>query len=145
MSGGRKSAAAKAVRAAYTASMPTEEQEQIGLFNWARSMSFAIPELDLLYHVPNGGQRSSREGYFLKAAGVKSGVPDICLPVARGGYHALYIELKRLKRGRLTENQRWWIRRLQAEGIRAVICAGRETAQAEILSYLSGEIIRGDG
>lgn len=80
-------------------SVPTESVEQQCLFRWAAFQSGKYPELKLLYHVPNGGSRKKSEAGRFKAEGVKAGVPDLCLPVARGGYHGLYIELKRLKQG----------------------------------------------
>lgn len=70
----------------------SETTEQIALFNWAKRTESILPELALMYHVPNEGKRSN--GGILKAAGLKSGVPDICLPVANNGFHGLYIELK---------------------------------------------------
>lgn len=59
----------------------SETTEQIALFNWAKWTENILPELALMYHVPNEGKRSN--GGILKAAGLKSGVPDICLPVAK--------------------------------------------------------------
>lgn len=67
--------------------LPTEEDEQIALFLWAKMASATMPELDLLYHIPNGGSRGKAEAGRFKASGVKAGVPDIFLPVARGGKH----------------------------------------------------------
>lgn len=69
-----------------------EENEQITLFQWAEFAAVRYPELELMYHVPNEGKRSVRTGSRLKKAGLKSGVPDIVLPVARGRYIGLYIE-----------------------------------------------------
>lgn len=74
---------------------PTEDEEQIALMQWASVMSGRYPELHLMYHIPNGGARSKPEAARFKAMGVKKGVPDIHLPVARGQHHSLYIELKR--------------------------------------------------
>lgn len=87
--------------------VPTEAQEQVTLFSWAAVQ--AIPELALLYHIPNGGSRHKAEAARLRAEGVRAGVPDLCLPVPRGGFHGLYIELKRLRGGRLSEQQRAWL------------------------------------
>lgn len=72
----------------------SETTEQIKLFNWARVYEDIIPELRLLYHVPNEGKRSQSGGQILKAAGLKAGVPDVCLPVARRGFNSLYVEMK---------------------------------------------------
>ena len=74
----------------------TEAQHQALLIKWTQlpSIREQYPELKLLHHIPNGGKRDSIEAKHLKIQGVKSGVPDLCLPVARKNYHALYIELK---------------------------------------------------
>ena len=67
--------------------------------------------------------------------GVKAGVPDICLPVARNGYHGLYIELKAGK-NTATQNQKRWLNFLNSQGYKAVICYGWQTAKDEIVNYL---------
>ena len=67
-----------------------ESEEQICLFQWAQYQSGRYPELELMYHIPNGGSRNKYEAANLKLQGVKAGVPDICLPVARGKFHGLY-------------------------------------------------------
>ena len=41
--------------------IPTEAEEQIALFEWARLQTGRFPELALLYHVPNGGSRNKIE------------------------------------------------------------------------------------
>ena len=71
-----------------------EAGAQETLFNWAQYRYARYPELELLYHIPNGGKRDACTAVNLKRQGVKAGVPDLHLPVARGGYHGLYIELK---------------------------------------------------
>lgn len=71
----------------------------------------------------------------LKAAGVKRGVPDISLPVARGGYHGLYIELK-YDTGRPTAEQKEWHDALIEQGYKAVFCWGFESAIEVIKEYL---------
>lgn len=95
-----------------------------------------LPELALLYHVPNGGSRNKIEAARLRAQGVKSGVPDLCLPVARGGNHGLYIELKRQRGGRISEEQVRWIDGLLEQGYAAAICKGWQEAASVIIDYL---------
>ncbi|HNW87934.1 MAG TPA: VRR-NUC domain-containing protein [Candidatus Limiplasma sp.] len=85
--------------------LPTENQEQTCLFRWAKMQECDYPKLRLLYHIPNGGSRHRLEAVHLKQQGVRAGVPDICLPVACGGCHSLYIEMKRLKGGRVSPEQ----------------------------------------
>ena len=123
-----------------TAPVPTESEEQQCLFRWAAYQSGAFPELELLYHVPNGGSRRKSEAGRFKAEGVKPGVPDICLPVARNGIHGWYIELKRKKGGRTSQKQERWIRWLDGQGYLAVVCKGWEEAANLIERYLRNEI-----
>lgn len=111
---------------------PTEHQEQVQLFAWAAYR----PELALLHAIPNGGKRDIRTAAMLKAEGVKPGVPDICLPVPKGGYHGLYIELKRRKGGTVSKEQEAWIRALTAEGYCCALCHGWEAARDEIMRYI---------
>ena len=115
---------------------PTENAEQAALFQWAELASGAHPELRLLYAIPNGGLRDGRTAAILARTGVKSGVPDLCLPVARGGWHSLYLELKRAKGGRVSENQKNWINALNDQGNKAVVCRGWQQAQDMIMDYL---------
>lgn len=111
----------------------SETTEQINLFQWARNTESILPELALLYHVPNEGKRTN--GAVLKAAGLKSGVPDICLPVPSNGFHGLYIELK-FGANKATGKQEDFMDGLRQQGYKAVVCYGAEEARAEILGYL---------
>lgn len=115
---------------------PTEEQEQAAVFQWAALMVRQAPELRLLFHIPNGGLRSKTEAVRFKRTGVKKGVPDLCLPVARKGYHGLYIEMKREKGGKLSEEQKAWLDELFAQGYLAVRCDGADEAIGILSDYL---------
>jgi hypothetical protein len=85
---------------------PTEHQEQVSLIKWANLQSRAYPELAHLFAVPNGSHKSKQARKNFKDEGLKSGVPDLILPVARGGFNHLYIEMKRIKGGTVSENQK---------------------------------------
>ena len=102
---------------------PSESQEQKALFQWAGLAQQKYPELKLLHHIPNGGIRDIRTATNLKREGVKRGVPDICLPVSRGKYHGLYIEMKAGK-NKPSDEQKEWINSLQEEGYAACVCYG---------------------
>lgn len=121
--------------------IPTEDEEQTWLFSWAKISAIKYPELDLMYHIPNGGMRKKSEAVRFRAMGVKSGVPDICLPVARGGYHGMYIELKALD-GRPSENQNTWLSALEKQGYYAVVIYGGDSAAQVIADYLDGRLHR---
>ena len=118
-----------------------ESEEQTAIIEWANIMQHRVPELALLYHVPNGGSRNVVEAKRLKAQGVKSGVPDLVLPVARGKYHGLYIELKTL-RGRVSDAQKQWLDALRNQGYAAIVCRGADEAIAMIAKYLAGEEVQ---
>lgn len=87
----------------------SEAQHQSAVMKWSQQPSIRQrwPCLCLLHHIPNGGRRDPIEARHLKEQGVKPGVPDLCLPVPRGRFHGLYIELK-TQRGHATPEQEWW-------------------------------------
>lgn len=113
-----------------------EDSQQLALFMQLRNEARTRPKFALAYHVPNGGSRGDTarsraiEGGKMKAAGVKPGVPDVHWPIARGGFHSLYVEMKRpaLKpktpnspRG-TSDDQDRWIADLTAEGHCVAVC-----------------------
>lgn len=114
----------------------SEHEEQVALFGWAAFASVRWPELALLHAVPNGGHRNKVVAARLKGEGVKRGVPDICLPVARGGFHGLYVELKAVG-GQLSSEQKAWITALRAQGYCAEVCVGWHAARAVIEDYIT--------
>ena len=122
--------------------MTAEQKEQINLIRWTQQPDVRqkYPELKLLYHVPNERQCSPRQGKLLKMMGVKEGVPDLCLPVARGGYHGLYVEMKSPeKSARASENQIWWVEALISQNYAACVCKGWKMARDTILRYMEME------
>ena len=117
--------------------MRNEENEQIAVFEWAAVAAPLIPELSLLFHIPNGGKRTVSEAVRFKRAGVKAGVPDLFLPVPKGNYHGLWIEMK-AKGGRIRPEQREWIEALREQGFQAYVCFGAEEAINTLRRYLCG-------
>jgi hypothetical protein len=113
-----------------------EHAHQVALFAWADRVRRQYPELRWLYAVPNGGARSPRTAAMLKAEGVRKGVPDVHLPVPRGGFAGLWIELKRPGKHAIKPEQREWIDGLQANGYRAEIAVGWDRAREIIVDYL---------
>lgn len=116
-----------------------ESAEGQALMKWARMSTKAHPELDLLHHIPNGGKRSKVEAAIMKAEGVKPGIPDYDLPVARGGFIGLRIELKAPGNHRVSKDQREVMEALRAEGHRCEVAVGWLAAVEIIEDYLSGE------
>lgn len=108
----------------------------MALFEWAALTACVMPELEALFHIPNGGKRGKAEAARFQRMGVKRGVPDICLAVSRGGKHGLFIELKRTEGGRLSPEQTQWLARLKDAGYEAVVCHGWDEARETIVRYL---------
>ena len=119
--------------------IPHEANEQTALFNWAQLSRCKYPELDLLYHIPNGGSRNRLEAANLKRQGVKAGVPDLCLPVARGGFHGLYIEMKAGK-NKTTDKQNSWLAALKAQGYCTAVCYNWLEAKELLENYLKSGV-----
>lgn len=118
-----------------------ESGHQEAIIEWCSWNIQQYPELDLLYHVPNGGKRDKATAIALKRQGVKAGVPDLVLPVARCGYHGLYIELK-APGGSVQKSQREYIKRLRQQGYLAVICYGWQESVQLISDYLDGQLLK---
>lgn len=151
----------------------SEHSHQVALFAWAAANVGNDPRLHFLFAVPNGAtfgstakERAIRGGK-MKAEGLRTGVPDVCLPVpalkwgfdpyvtsethlARNWYNGLFIEMKkpaaRLKRapkhkwdtGGVDEEQTVWLSFLEQQGYKVVVCYSWYEAANEIKYYLTG-------
>lgn len=93
---------------------------------------------DLLHipivHIPNEGKRSLSYAARMKRMGLRSGFPDLLVPLARGGYHGLFIEMKYGK-NKTTKEQKEWLERLSAEGYACAVCYNAAEAIKTIESY----------
>lgn len=92
-----------------------ESSHQKALFTWAKYSLNRFPELKLLHAIPNGANVSDSHRIRLVSEGLKKGMPDIHLPVSRGGYHSLYLELKS-KTGKISKEQNSMMKLLQLQG-----------------------------
>lgn len=114
---------------------PSEHSEQVALFEWADLQKNKYPELSLMFAIPNAGKRSYQMARYLRSEGLRSGVPDILLPAAKNKYHGLFIELKNGK-NKASENQNKYLKDLNQQGYKAVVCYGFEEAKDTIVNYL---------
>lgn len=113
-----------------------EGMEQAALM---KELTLRLPKVAaLIYHVPNGGQRHKLVAIKLKEQGVKAGVPDLVLPMARGGYFGLYLEFKATapNDAAVSASQHAWIRQLNEQGYLAIVCRGHFDAMEQIRAYL---------
>lgn len=118
----------------------TENQEQKALFQWIRLQ----PEIKkIAYSIPNGatlaGNSNKRaiQMNMLKGTGLLLGCPDICIPLPRNGYGALYVELKVESGGKVSDNQKNCIEALIRAGNCCHVANGAEHAIEIIEGYLS--------
>ena len=114
----------------------SEDTEQIAVISWARWQQQKYPELELLHHCPNGGSRNKAEAVKLKQMGVLAGIPDLSLPVPKGIYNGLYIEMK-YDNGSLQDSQKQILRELAAVGHYCAVCYGAEEAIQILEEYLN--------
>ncbi len=123
---------------------PLEVDEQAAVFQHAALRARTDPRWGMLFAIPNGKAASSiREAVNAKRAGLKRGVPDMFLPWPAGGWHGLFLELKRYGRTKsdLKPEQAEWLQRLQAAGYQTVVAFGWREAVAEIAGYLANDPI----
>lgn len=127
-----------------------EHALQTAVVSWAALQSGRWPALKLLFAIPNGAHfghemKTLRSGKRvpvaairarrMKAEGLRPGVPDLCLPVARGGHHGLFLEMK-TRDGHVREEQVGWLEALREEGYMAVVCRSVEEAVRVLRGYL---------
>lgn len=116
-----------------------EDNESIAL--WQRAQLNPILR-DYLYHIANERKCSPKQGARLKRMGVRSGVSDYHLPIARGVYHSLWVELKPDVKGYypdIATSQAEWRKLMRLAGNAAFIIKGWEMAIAIMLRYLALE------
>lgn len=114
-----------------------ESKHQQAVIKWSRQPEVRAkwPELALLHHIKNETTEGKKQVAIDKAMGVKKGVPDLFLPVSRGQYHGLYIEMKN-ETGRATEAQKWWGEQLLQQGYFWEVCHGWQSAARMLEWYL---------
>ena len=126
----------------------SEHDEQVALIEWAQSQINIYPELQLLYAVPNqggSGRAAIIRGQKMKREGMRKGVPDLCLPISRGNFLTLYIEMKDVgSKGRLSPEQTLWVSLLSEAGHNVQVCHGFEEAMNTLINYLRLDDVLGD-
>lgn len=128
----------------YLAATNSESGHQCALFCYFQQPDIRAqyPETEWLFSVPNGGFRPKNIAAAMAAEGAKRGVPDICLPIRRGSFLMLWIELKRPKsegkaKGVAKPEQKKWLAYFQSQGHGAAICVGWIEARDMIIEYLN--------
>jgi len=106
---------------------PTEHQEQVGFYEWWK---LRFPSV-LLISIPNGGKRAISVAKRLKAEGLTPGVPDLFCPK-----YNLWVEMKRTKGGKLSDEQEKIIKYLKLIGHSVIVGKGATDASRQVLNFL---------
>lgn len=115
-----------------------EFEHQCALFTWARNPATLrkYPALALLSASLNGVKLTKAQAGKAKAAGMLKGESDVRLPVARGRWIGLIIEMK-VQPNKPTPEQLEYGRAMEREGHQFHVCYDWEEAKALIETYLS--------
>ena len=111
----------------------TEHSQQVALFAWI-ALQTDYPELKLAFAIPNGGLRDKVTAARLKSEGAKAGVWDIFLPVPRGRWHGLFVEMK-VGNNTLTKKQEEFVEEL-SDCYEFVVCYSWGEARTALISYV---------
>lgn len=96
----------------------------------------------LIYAIPNGGKRGIITASIMKAEGVIAGAADVHIPIARGKYHSLYIEMKS-QTGKQQPSQVEFQKKVESFGNAYMVCRSFDEFQATVTGYLSEQIVVG--
>ena len=102
----------------------------------------------LFWSTPNGammggGKLGAIRMNTMKREGLLPGVSDIEIFEPRGGYSAMFLEMKKADGGNgASENQLWFIREVEKRGGYGVVANGFIEAKPIIDDYLNGRIIK---
>ena len=107
--------------------MSSESDEQIGFVTWWR---LKYPTI-LLFHIPNGSWRNPVTATRLKKEGVVAGIPDLFCPK-----HLLWIEMKNVNGGKVSEEQFAMIDYLRRIGHTVMIANGATDASRQVLDFM---------
>ena len=119
-----------------------EHDIQCGCVTWFR---VRYPR-EIIFAIPNGGARNVATGVALKEEGVLAGVPDLMVLSARGGYHGLFVEMKKssvgvrgqlVGRGHLSAVQKELFPRIEEKGYKIEVCYSFDDFEKVVTEYMN--------
>jgi len=103
--------------------IPSEHHEQALFVQWFRRTYPGV----LIHSIPNGGHRSQATAIALKVEGTVKGIPDLFIPEWR-----VWVEMKRIKGGSLSQDQKNIIAYLESVGYQVIVGKGFLHAKEQI-------------
>ena len=123
---------------------PTEHEHQKNLIHWwglqskawgySRLSLFAIPNSQALVQYATNPAAYIN---YLRVEGFRDGIPDLMLAIPSGDYHGAFLELKRVGKSVVSDEQHAYQALMTANGYYACIAYGFEDAQSHITRYLN--------
>ena len=110
-----------------------ESHTQKNCVTWFRLQYPKIGKL--LFAIPNGGFRNTREAGIMKGEGVTAGISDLILLYPSNGLASLCIEFKS-ESGRQSPAQKEWQELIERNGSRYIICHTFDEFRVQVDSYL---------
>ena len=108
--------------------VPYERTEQKLFVKWFRLQFKGVR----IFAIPNGGKRPGATAWAMKAEGQSPGVPDLQVPE-----WGLWIEMKRQKGAKISDEQAAWILYLQKIGQRVIVAYGFDDAKKQLEAFLA--------
>lgn len=116
---------------------PLESHEQEHIFNWINENKSKYPALAMYFATGNGLKLTPGQSKKAKAQGIlERGIPDIIGDIPLNGFHGHRIELKRIKGGKVSPEQKARLYMLNALDYKAEVCYGGDEAIKSIIKYL---------
>ena len=113
--------------------IPTESEEQKSVVQYCRLKS--IPIVASLNGVQLGTNKFAVINHQ-KAMGLALGFPDLFIPVPRGIFHGMFIEMKRQKGGSVSDEQMFWLSTLTGMDYWSMVACGATEAIESIDKYM---------
>ena len=145
---GKRTARIRSVGVTSALDAPLESVSQAAFVSWLKTVPVpGMPNRKLwvfAYAVPNGAtlagsaKQRARLMNAMKAQGLKPGVSDICIALPVGRWHGAYIEMKRDRKSKVTDEQKEWLTLMASVGYYTGIAPGLDSAIEHTKTYLKG-------
>ena len=104
---------------------PTEDWEQTCFVNWLEANSYIFTSIPNNTYTRSWSQKNKN-----KRNGLRPGLPDLIVLLPD---RVCWVEMKRVKGGTVSKEQKEWIAALNGRGTPAAVCKGFEAAKSFIL------------
>ena len=105
----------------------SEEGIHKAIMDWVRLHPSIVK---LVMHFPNEGKRTPSYGRMMKDLGMRAGVSDLFISMARHGYHGAWIEFK-TPTGVVSPAQKAFLLDMKQQGYYTVVCRSIEDGISE--------------